>query len=301
MLLQIIKNSLEPKIIQNLNYLSQITNLELYKTLNNSILDNEEGNETEQQTVNESLIEINDTNYINNESEINHNTTKLRNLATKDINFSYTYYSYYRLLDVSFLGLYVGLYQYLDIYPKTGLRQNYINIVIGSKKFTISTVNMHQYYNSGARYTTKKVVDTKFGLDKRFKPFGYLIKAELNLKSALYHGISIDVINGEMYTKGFTDFDLSVVGSFGPDFIFISFGVSVIGSIAKGNSYIQANTLLNNKSNLAKFIFYKNMNSCSVDIEFYFSVWLIVYEEKYSTTYNIFKGFSSYEYFYNYY
>ena len=44
----LIKNSLEPKILQILNNLSQMTNLELYKIVNNRIFDNEEGNETEE-------------------------------------------------------------------------------------------------------------------------------------------------------------------------------------------------------------------------------------------------------------
>ena len=300
----LIKTSSEPKIMENLNDLSQIINFELYNNESNSNFDTEEGNETEEKTLNESLISTNDTNYtndINNESFLNKTEAQFRDLAQKNINFVYSYTSYNRVLGTSFLGLYVGLQQNLYINRNNGLRQHYVTLVIGNREYTISTVNLYQYYNSGAKYTTKKVIDTKSGLDKRFKSFGYLIKAELNLKCSLYHGVSIDVIQGEMYTKGFADIDLAVVGSFGPDFIFISFGVSVAGHLAKGNSYIQANTLLNSKSNLARFIFYRDMRSCSVDIEFYFTIWYIFDEETFSETINIFKGFSNYLNVYGYY
>ena len=128
-----------------------------------------------------------------------------------------------------------------------------------------------------------------------------MIDAGLNIKSNLNHGISIDIINKEMYTKGFTNFELGVEGSFGPNFIFFSFGASLTGYIAKGNSYIQANTLLKVHSKLTKFSFYKYLNSCSVDLEFYFSIWLIFWEKKFSTSFNLFKGISSYDYFYDYY
>jgi hypothetical protein len=301
--MKLIKASLEPNLLQILNDLSQKVKLELYKNESNTRLDTEEGNVTEEKTLNESLIDLNDTNYTNNNNEsiINNIEVQLRNLAKNNINFANSYISYNKVLGTSFLGLYVGLQQNLYINRNNGLRQHYVTLVIGSKQYTISTVNFYQYYNSGAKYTTKKVVDTKFGLDKRFSSFGYIIKAELNLKCSLYHGVSIDVIKGEMYTKGFADIDLAVVGSFGPDFIFVSFGASVVGHLAKGNSYIQANTLLNNNSNLARFIFYRDMKSCSVDIEFYFSVWLVVYEKTFKETINIFKGFSNYLNTYGYY
>ena len=297
----LIKTSYEPEILEKLNYLSEIINLELYKDLNDSNSNTEKGNETDEKTLNESLIELNDSNYINNISELNDSTIQLRNLAANDINFCSSYSSKYRILSVNFLGLYVGLNQHMYINNRTGLRQNYVNLIIGSRESTISTINMYQYYYSGSKSITKKVVDTKFGLNKKFQPFGFLIDAGLNIKSNLNHGISIDIINKEMYTKGFTNFELGVEGSFGPNFIFFSFGASLTGYIAKGNSYIQANTLLKVHSKLTKFSFYKYLNSCSVDLEFYFSIWLIFWEKKFSTSFNLFKGISSYDYFYDYY
>ena len=160
---------------------------------------------------------------------------------------------------------------------------------------------MYQYYYSGAKSTSKTLFDSGFSLlGKRFKSFGYFIKVSFNLKCYLNHGISIDVIRGEMYTKGSTYFDLGVSGSFGPDFIFISFGAELTGHIAQGNSYIQANTLLNINSKKAYFSYYKNLYSCRVDLEFYFSIWLIFWKKKFKETINIFKGFSSYDYFYEY-
>ena len=296
----LIKTASEPTTLQKLNKLSQIINLELYKPLNNSNFYQEQGNETDEKTGNESLIEMNDTNYINNKSDIN-STKQLRNLANKDINYCSSYSSRNKIISVSFLGLNVGLNQYLYINNRNGLRQNYINLIIGSKETTISIVNMYQYSYSGAKYTIKEDSAKKFGLNKRFNTFGYLISVDLSINCYIYHGISIDVINGEMYTKGFTTFDLTVGGSFGPNFVIISFGASITGHISKGNSYIQANTLLNINSQLSKFVFSNTVTSSSVDLKFYFSIWLLFWKKTYSTTINLFKRSSSNQYYYEFY
>ena len=60
------------------------------------------------------------------------------------INFVSSYISSNKLLDVSFLGLYVGLQHNLYINHKTGLRRNYVNLVIGNKEYTLSKVNLYQ-------------------------------------------------------------------------------------------------------------------------------------------------------------
>lgn len=293
--MKLIKTSSEFKIMENLNNLLQKIKLELYKNENTSSLVIKEGNETEEKSFNESLISLNDVNYTNNESILNHTNAKLRNLETNNnINFVSSYISSNKLLYVSFLGLYVGLHQNLYINHKTGLRRNYVNLVIGNKEYTLSTVNLYQYYYSGEEYKIKEVVDTYFALAKDFKPFGYLIKEELNLKCSLYHGVYINVINGEMYTKGFVDIDLAVGGRFRPYFLYTSFGVSMSGKLAKGNSYIQANTLLNQKSYLTRFIFYRDIKSSGVDIEFCFIRKFLFHTDKYRSTYHIFKGFLSY-------
>ena len=105
----LIKTSFEPTTLENLNKLSNFYH--------------EKGNETEEKTGNESLIETNDTNLINNESDIN-STNQLRNLANKDLNFYSSYYSRQNILNIKFLGLNVGLNQHLYINNKNGLRQN---------------------------------------------------------------------------------------------------------------------------------------------------------------------------------
>ena len=96
-----------------------------------------------------------------------------------------------------------------------------------------------------------------------------------------------------MYTKGYAYFDIGVSGSFGPNFFVISFGAELTGYIVKGSSFIQSNTLINSKSKLAKFQFNKKINACSVDLSFYFKIYLIFWKKTYKTTYNLFKGFSS--------
>ena len=98
-----------------------------------------------------------------------------------------------------------------------------------------------------------------------------------------------------MFTKGFTFFDLGVSGSLGPDFIFISFGTELVGHIAQGNTYIQANTLLNINSNKIYFLYYKKLYACRVDLELYFS-----WEKNFRENITLYNGISSYDYFYQY-
>ena len=321
--MKLIQSKIEPITLLNLNHLCQKIKLEIYKVTYNSTFENEKGNETNETITNESLIEINNTDstdfsdysqysdYLNDTYGINNtydiNDTNItgnlkRNLAkNKNTNYVNSYSSKYKIVGVSFLGLYIGLQQNLYIYNNNGLRQSSLCLTIGSKVFTLSTLNLYQYYYSGAKSNYKSLLNSQFSLlGKRFSSFGYIIKASFNLKCYLNHWLSIDVINGEMYTKGYTTFGLGVSGSFGPNFIFISFGAEITGYIAQGTAYIQANTLLNSNSKKALFVYYKNLSTCRVDLEFYFSIWLIVWKKKFKETINLFKGFSSYEYFYQY-
>lgn len=98
-----------------------------------------------------------------------------------------------------------------------------------------------------------------------------------------------------MYAKGYASFEITASGSFGPDFFFISFGAQLTGHIVKGSSFIQGNTLMNSKSNLARFWFNKKLNACSVDLSFYFTINLIFWKKTYTKTFNLFKGFSANE------
>ena len=89
--------------------------------------------------------------------------------------------------------------------------------------------------------------------------------------------------------------EISVTGTFGPDFFIVSFGAQLKGYILKGNSFIQGNTLLNSGSKLSVFQFYSKINTCSVDLSFFFTINFIFWKKTFKTTFNLYKGFSSYD------
>ena len=95
-----------------------------------------------------------------------------------------------------------------------------------------------------------------------------------------------------MYTKGIGSFDMGISGTFGLDFKLISCGVELSGHIAQGDSFIQANTLLNKNSEKTRFLYSKKLSSCRVDLEFFFSFSLKVWEKKYKESINLYKGLS---------
>jgi len=280
----LIQNKIEKSTLENLDKLSQLLKFEKSKSFT-SILSEKTGNETEELSDDQNIIGINET-------------KSLRNLASNP-NFLYSFTSTYRIVSTSFLGLYLGLRQGLYIDNVSGQRSGYINILIGNREFTISRVDYYQTNYRKRGTATKTFVDREKGVDKQFKPFGFLIRAELKLKYHAYHGVSFDIIDGEMYVKSFSDFDISVEGSFGPDFLVFSFGVELTGNIAKGSAYIQANTLTN--ANRALFYYYKQISSCSVDLSFYFTINLLFYKKKYTYDVQLYKGFSASEYLYDYY
>ena len=280
----LIQNKIEKNILENLDKLSKLFKFEKSRSFT-STLSEKKGNETEELSDEQNVIG-------------NNETKSIRNLA-KNPNFLYTFTSTYRIVSTSFLGLYIGLRQGLYIDNVSGKRTGYINILIGNREFTISSVNHYQTNNRKTGTAYKTFVNRENGVNKKFKPFGFLIDAELKLKYYAYHGVSFDIIDGEMYAKSFANFDISVEGSFGPNFLVFSFGVELTGNIAKGKSYIQANTLTN--ANLALFYYYKEISSCSVNLSFYFTINLIFYKKKYSYDVQLYKGYSASEYFYDYY
>ena len=234
-----------------------------------------------------SLYDINDIDNTNNTENL---TNKIK---IENINYLNSYISKSNTVSLSFLGLNIGLQQSLYINKNTGLRQNYITLIIGNKEYNISNIEMYQFYYSGSQSISKILIDTSIGLlSVNFKYFGLFIKASLKLNFELSHGISIDVINDEMYTKGLASFDLGISGSFGPDFYIISCGVELSGHIAQGDSFIQANTLLKNNSKKTKFLYYKKLSSCRVDLDFYFSISFIIWEKKFKKSINLYKGVS---------
>ena len=273
--MNLIQNKKEIKTIEILNNLSEKLNFEKLKNSNSSSKESEDIN-----------IDINAIN-------------KKRKLL-KNPNYSNSYQLTYNLMTTSFLGLSIGLNQGLYINNKTGLRKGHIDAVIGENKYTLSYLNCYYIpFEKKNETISKNLVDKELeGLSKDFKIFGYLISAELNLNFNANYGISYGIDNDELYTKSFSDFDVNIEGSFGPKFIVFSFGVALTGHIVTGEAYIQANTLLNNNSNLARVEYYKEINSCAVDISFYFSVYLLFYEKKFSKDIRLYEGFSSFEKYY---
>lgn len=281
----LIQNKIEKNILVNLDNLSKLFKFEKSKSFT-SVLTEKKGNEKEEISDEQNIIG-------NNEAK------SIRNLA-QNPNFLYSYNSTYRIVSTSFLGLYLGLRQGLYIDNVSGQRTGYINILIGNKEFTISRVDHYQtnYRKAGTAYKT--LIDKENGLNKDFKPFGFLVRAELKLKYNAYHGVSFDILDGDMYVKSFSDFDISVEGSFGPEFLFFSFGVELTGNIAKGSAYIKANTLTNEKTDKALFYYYKEISSCSVDLSFYFTINLLFYKKRYTYDVQLYKGFSASDYYYDY-
>lgn len=273
--MNLIQNKKEIKTIEILNNLSKKLDFEKLKNSNLSSKESEE---------------------INTDININNNKRKL----LKNPNYSNSYQLTYNLMTTSFLGLSIGLNQGLYINNKTGLRKGHIDAVIGENKYTLSYLNCYYIpFEKKNETISKNLVDKELeGLSKDFKIFGYLISAELNLNFNANYGISYGIDNDELYTKSFSDFDVNIEGSFGPKFIVFSFGVALTGHIVTGEAYIQANTLLNSNSNLARVEYYKAINSCAVDISFYFSVYLLFYEKKFSKDIRLYEGFSSFERYY---
>ena len=273
--MKLLNNKIEVKILEKLNNLNKKFNFEKPKILNSN-LDNEKKS-----------IENNNDNLSNKRKLFN------------NPNFSNSYNLKYNLMTTSFLGLNIGLNQGLKIKNNTGLRFGYIEAIIGKKKYILSKIN---YYHLPEEEKNgkilKKLLDKEFdGVSKNFEIFGYLINAELNLKFNVNNGMEYGILNDEIFAKSFSNLDVSVEGTFGPKFIVFSFGVGLTGHIVTGDAYINAKSLLN--KDLTRVEYYKKINSCAVDISFYFSVYLLLWEKKYSKTIRLYKGFSSLENYYN--
>lgn len=229
--MELIKSGLEPKTLDNLKYLSQLIKFELYQTKNSSLY-TEDGNEPEEEDI--TLNQKNNTNNIK------------RNLANKKMNFVKTYIKKYNMINVNFLGLKIQLNQILSINNQTGLRQNNLTLNIGAMTKTLHSANLYQYYYSGVKNISKNLLDLISNLDKKFDVFGYLINAGLHLKINFIKGIYINIINGEMYVKGYESFYLGVSADIGVNLFIVSFGAKIIGHIANGTQYILANTISTN-------------------------------------------------------
>ena len=275
--MELIYNEIDQNIVEKLNTISNFISFEKYQEPNETFL-SEEGIEKE----------------LNNSETNSSESDEKRNLAASNkINYSSNYLSTFKLINTDFLGIKIGLNQYLYTNYKTNLRQEYLSLLFANKEYKLSTVEKYHYPSLKSGYASKNLLNKNFSLDKKFKPFGFSVIGTIKLITHAQHGVSFDIIKGEMYTKGYASFNIGVAGSFGPDFFVVSFGAELTGYIVKGNSFIQSNTLINSGSKLAKFQFNNNISTCSVDLSFYFKVNLLLWSTTYRTTYNLFKGFSS--------
>ena len=286
--MKLLQNKKNPKILETLDNFAKKINFENSK-FSNSTPETEKINEIQDEDEDEE---------INNKNNIKSN--EKRKLINNQ-NYPKSYQITYNLMTTSFLGLSIGINQGLYINNKTGLRKGHIDVLLGENKYTLSYLNYYYVpFDRRNGTITRSLLEKELeGPSKNFKIFGYLISADLNFNFNVNHGLRYGIINGELFTQSFSDFDINIEGSFGPKFIVFSFGVALTGHIVSGEAYIQANTLVNSNSNLARVEYYKEINSCAVDISFYFSIYLLFYEKKFSKDIRIYDGFSDFENYYN--
>ena len=273
--MDLIDNKIEKKTLEKLNKLNKMINWELYdnSTINTS---NNSNNNTEE------LIISN----VNNSGPIN---------------FVSTYTARYNIFDTSFLGMNLGMDQYLYINNNTGLRKGYVNLFLGGSEIRLSTIEKYHYANIEKGSDTEALQDSYFTIPKTFKPFGFVFKIKFKLKVYLSHEVSFGIKDEEMYAKGLVNYDIGLMFTFSVDLLIVEFGVGLTGHIVKGNSYINANTLLKIYPNWTKFTYSKQNYAMSVDLNFYFSVWLIFWKKTFQKNINIYKGIPISEYYYRFY
>ena len=285
--MKLIKNGIDPKTLTNLKHLDELLKMELYQKKMSSIY-SEDNNESEERGINEGAQEKKDTEGL----QKNENNLK-RNLAEKAVNFVSSYNIPYNIINLNFLGLIIELNQNLHINSNTGLRQNNLNLNIGKLAINLNSASLYQYYNSKAKNISSELYKKEPSLSKPFDAFGFTLNLDFRVKVEVKNGIYINITNGEMYVKGYETFYLGVSADVGTNLFIVSFGVKIMGHIADGIQYIQANTI--SKSGQTGVERYKRINSCSVDLELYFSVWILFWEKRYNIIINLFKGFSSNE------
>ena len=288
--MELISNELSPNITQKLNLLSQMINLGVLKVSNSTT-------ETKEDKTNSS-IEINNTdnsldtvNYQKN-TNISENANEKRNLESDNINYPHSYELSNVLFGITFLGLNINYRHELKINHKNGLRQNSLILRKGNSEFTLSTISIYQYYDSGAKNKNRYDYTEKTLIDLGFSIFGFGPRITFILKCSLDNSIYIDVTNNQMKTKGYTSHEFSLAVNLKLDFFVVSKGAKISRQFIKGISYIQAKSISN--SDMSEILIHKGFNFFSVDLEIYFSIWLIFWEQKYSKTFNLFRGFYDY-------
>ena len=284
----LIKNGLEPKTLTNLKHLSELLKMELYQKKKPSIY-SEDINDKEKRGIIEGTQEKKYTEDLQN----NENNLK-RNLVSVVKNFVSSNNFIYNIISLDFLGLNIELNQKLHINNKSGLRQNSLTLNFGKQAIDLNSISLYQYSNSSPQNISNYFLKNKLNLNSPFDAFGFLVSVDFQVKVEVKNGIYINITNGEMYVKGYETIYIGVSANVGLNLFVVSFGAKIIGNIADGTQYILANTI-NGQTRVEK---YRKLNSCSVDLELYFSVWILFWKKRYSTTFNLFKGFSSYMNYY---
>ena len=284
----LIKNGLEPKTLTNLKHLSELLKMELYQKKKPSIY-SEDINEPEKRGIIEGTQEKKYTEDLQN----NENNLK-RNLVSVVKNFVSSNNFIYNIISLDFLGLNIELNQKLHINNKSGLRQNSLTLNFGKQTIDLNSISLYQYYYSSPNNISNYLLEKDLNLNSPFDAFGFLVSVDFQVKVEVKNGIYINITNGEMYVKGYETIYIGVSANVGLNLFVVSFGAKIIGNIADGTQYILANTI-NGQTRVEK---YRKLNSCSVDLELYFSVWILFWKKRYSTTFNLFKGFSSYMNYY---
>jgi hypothetical protein len=157
--MKLIKRTINPLILLNLTNLSQKLNIYENNDIRNGLY-TERITETEVTIGNNSYIKNKSDEDYSNESSINSdnlydindidNTNITGNLTnntmTESINYLSSYRSKYKAVSLNFLGLNIGLQQNLYINKNTGLRQNYITLIIDNKEYNISNIEIFLKY-----------------------------------------------------------------------------------------------------------------------------------------------------------
>ena len=278
--MKLIKNGVDPKTLTNLKHLDELLKMELYQKKKSSIY-SEENNEPEERDINEGTQE-------NKALQNNENNLK-RNLVAKTLNFRASYNIIYNIIDINFLGLSIKINQELYINNNTGLRQNSLTLNFGKKAIDLDSISLNQSYNSGTNDIYNNLLEKGLNLDSPFDAFGYSIGVTFKVEVEAKNGIYINITNGEMYVKGYEGVYLSVSAGIGVNLFIVSLGAKIKGHIADVIQNILAYTQ-NGETKVEK---YRELKSCSVDLELYFSVWILFWKKTSSVTFNLFKGFSS--------
>lgn len=223
------------------------------------------------------------------------NSTEQRNLAENSVkNFPKKFLVNLDAYETNFLGLRIRLKQTLEVDHLTDLRKEKIKLTLGGSTIDLADVKIyHDPYNPSGNYNERTFDGEKYALTRSFSVFGYEIKSSLYLLIHIKHGVNYRVNSGQMYTKGYAFYEISISASYGPNFIFASFGASINGKIVNGNSYIQGNSI--SGSDLARFESFRDFKASSISIYFYFSFYILWWKTIIDSTVNIHKNNAIYE------